>query len=146
MGMSKAGAGSRYLRAIKRLKAILSQILGLPIVSHWTAGVPQVTRTHHVRSGSDDPNSSWNLAEEFLGELPRGNVRRYGAVHDAIPSWRRDPRKCFPAMALMENIALRTSRSADGREAGRGNQPNSRAAADAIIHHSRDRPGSMGIG
>ena len=28
LGMSKAGAGSRYLRAIKRLKAILSQIPG----------------------------------------------------------------------------------------------------------------------
>ncbi len=28
LGMSKAGAGSRYLRAIKRLKEILSQIPG----------------------------------------------------------------------------------------------------------------------
>jgi RNA polymerase sigma-70 factor (ECF subfamily) len=28
LGMSKAGAGSRYLRAIKRLKGIMSQIPG----------------------------------------------------------------------------------------------------------------------
>ena len=124
LGLSKAGAGSRYLRAIKRLREILSQIPGFE--AFWpgrrpvTCAVDGELEPTGGASMSDSESRSGlvlELAEEFLERYRQGQRPPLKEYIDRHPELADEIREVFPAMAMMENIAL-ADESLDGDAAG----------------------------
>ena len=80
------------------------------------------------------------LAEEFLERYRQGQRPSLKEYIDQHPELAAEIREVFPAMALMENIAL-ADESLEGESASPGvSTPGAAAAAGGLPHHPRGRP------
>src|SRR5262249_49932249 len=94
LGLSKAGAGSRYLRAIKRLREILSQVPGFEELKRGRETV------------WPNPEVAFEPAEDFLEPSGQGERPPLQEYIDRRPDLAGEIRDVFPAMAIMEKIAI----------------------------------------
>ena len=138
LGLSKAGAGSRYLRAIKRLQEILSQIPGFersvaasrPAVSCRPIGATDVKGSSSMSQSESQSEIVLELAEEFLERYRQGERPSLQEYIDRHPELAAEIREVFPAMAMMEKIAL-ADESLDSRANGPAARRQQGAAASS---------------
>ena len=104
--MSKAGAGSRYLRAIKRLKEIL--VADPRLRGVLTGSRPQDSHPGRASMSSSESSSGTRPGTRrgVPRPLPQGRAAAAPGVHRPPPrAGRRDPR-ALPGHGEMENIAV----------------------------------------
>ena len=120
LGLSKAGAGSRYLRAIKRLRAILEQIPGFEAFSAIV--ILCLSRTRRMTMATSESESRlWpgpELAEEFLDRYRAGERPALKEYIDRHPELAAEIREVFPAMAMMNTSPWPTRPSTPQATAG----------------------------
>ena len=69
------------------------------------------------------------LAEEFLGRYRRGERPSLKEYIDRHPDLAAEIKEVFPAMAMMENVALADESLAGGRRRPAGSRPRSRCGS-----------------
>src|SRR5262249_22112960 len=82
------------------------------------------------------------LAEEFLDRYRRGERPALKEYLDRHPDLAAEIREVFPAMAMMENIALADESLADeGQASGGASAPPCLRTTRRLSHHPRSRQG-----